>query len=236
MHTNYIFDLYGTLVDISTNEGKIFLWRKMKIWFGMNGVNYIKSTDIKKRYFELVNEHEKKAGYPNAEIKIEEVFKEMFLEKNVEITDELAATTARVFRMISMDFVTPYEGVIDTLKALKKAGKKIYILSNAQSVFTADEVKMVGLYELFDGVIYSSDTGYKKPAGEFFDVIFKKYNLKKEESIYIGNDQNTDIKGADDYGIDSLYIYTSISPKRPSQGQLPKSCTEIKNFTEVLNY
>ena len=29
MYKNYIFDLYGTLVDIRTDEGKNSLWKKM---------------------------------------------------------------------------------------------------------------------------------------------------------------------------------------------------------------
>ena len=28
MYQNYIFDLYGTLVDIHTNEKKAYLWEK----------------------------------------------------------------------------------------------------------------------------------------------------------------------------------------------------------------
>lgn len=28
MYQNYIFDLYGTLVDIHTNEKKAYLWKK----------------------------------------------------------------------------------------------------------------------------------------------------------------------------------------------------------------
>lgn len=29
MYKNYIFDLYGTLLDIHTNESKKYLWEKM---------------------------------------------------------------------------------------------------------------------------------------------------------------------------------------------------------------
>ena len=35
MYQNYIFDLYGTLVDIHTNEKKAYLWKKMSLFFGM---------------------------------------------------------------------------------------------------------------------------------------------------------------------------------------------------------
>lgn len=31
-YQNYIFDLYGTLVDIRTNERKAYLWQKMSLY------------------------------------------------------------------------------------------------------------------------------------------------------------------------------------------------------------
>ena len=37
MYQNYIFDLYGTLVDIHTNEKKAYLWEKMSLFFGRAG-------------------------------------------------------------------------------------------------------------------------------------------------------------------------------------------------------
>ena len=40
MYQNYIFDLYGTLVDIHTNEKKAYLWKKMSLFFGMKGAAY----------------------------------------------------------------------------------------------------------------------------------------------------------------------------------------------------
>ncbi|MBR5774174.1 MAG: phosphoribosylformylglycinamidine synthase subunit PurQ, partial [Clostridia bacterium] len=47
---------------------------------------------------------------------------------------------------------------------------KVYLLSNAQSCFTINELKECGLYDLFDGIIISSDVGRKKPYGEIFDI------------------------------------------------------------------
>lgn len=42
---------------------------------------------------------------------------------------------------------------------------------------------------------------------------FDRYGLEKSESIMIGNDYISDIGGAADFGIDSLYIHQSISPE-----------------------
>lgn len=33
MYRNFIFDLYGTLVDIHTNEYKPSLWKKMALFY-----------------------------------------------------------------------------------------------------------------------------------------------------------------------------------------------------------
>ena len=33
MYKNYIFDLYGTLIDINTDEWNVQLWKKMQILY-----------------------------------------------------------------------------------------------------------------------------------------------------------------------------------------------------------
>ena len=39
-YKNYIFDLYGTLVDINTDEWSAQLWKKMAILYGYYGAAY----------------------------------------------------------------------------------------------------------------------------------------------------------------------------------------------------
>ena len=40
MYKNYIFDLYGTLIDINTDEWSIDIWEKMAIYYGYKGAHY----------------------------------------------------------------------------------------------------------------------------------------------------------------------------------------------------
>lgn len=35
MYKNYVFDLYGTLIDINTDEWSIDIWEKMAIYYGL---------------------------------------------------------------------------------------------------------------------------------------------------------------------------------------------------------
>ena len=50
MYQNYIFDLYGTLADTHTNEGKHYLWNKLSAFFSAYGAIY-EPLELKKAYF-----------------------------------------------------------------------------------------------------------------------------------------------------------------------------------------
>ncbi len=237
MYNNFIFDLYGTLIDIYTNETKPYLWKKLSLWYSLKGAPYTPSA-LKSRYYilceDLEKEAKKKTGREFPEIKIEEIFYLMFTEYQLEDAAELAKTTAQIFRTMSIERLSLISGVLKTLEGLKKSGRKIYLLSNAQRVFTEPEIYLFSLNNYFDGILYSSDVGVKKPSLEFFQTLFTNYQLNKEESVMIGNDFDCDIVAATKFGIDSIYFYTGEFSK--SFGRLPQRCKCIQKIEEVLNY
>lgn len=237
MYQNYIFDLYGTLADIHTNEQKAYLWKKMACFFGMKGAVY-DFREMKKRYHDLVREKEKTAMERTAgngsvpEIQIGEVFAQMYEEKGVRVSDGEIADTARMFRAVSLEHLTLFDGVEQLLDAIHAAGKKAYLLSNAQALFTAPEIRMLGLDRKLDGILLSSDAGVKKPDPHFYRMLLDKYHLSPEESVMTGNDDLADCHGAAAVGMDSIYICTEQSPERKQP--LPENCREITDILQVL--
>ena len=222
MFKNYIFDLYGTLIDIRTDEEDDALWEKMVMVYGYKECHY-SVFEMRRHYKELCAREKAKikAEFPkrtNVDFDLRIVFRELYEIKGYTPSDEEVDLTASFFRCTSTKFIKLYDGVIDFLEALKKKGKKIYLLSNAQRSFTVPELKMMGLYDYFDGIFISSDLCASKPSVDFFDALFKKYKLKKIESIMIGNDFISDISGAYEFGIRSLYIHQEISS--PITGKL----------------
>ena len=242
--TNYIFDLYGTLVDIHTNESKASLWKNMAQIFSMMGVTYT-APELKKRYKELAREelrkrlfrvkeefHDNSIAERDIEIQLENVFYGLFEDRGIQTNEKMMAQTGITFRSLSLSYIRLYEGVPELLHKIHETGNKMYLLSNAQRLFTEPEMRMLGIYDGFDGILYSSDAGVKKPSAHFFDLLFQKYGLNKEESVMIGNEYRADILGAEEYGIKSVYIYTAQSGERPKR--LPENCTQINKITEVL--
>ena len=57
-YDNYVFDLYGTLVDIHTEEDFPKLWEKLALFFGYYGAIY-KPKELQKRYAALVSDCER---------------------------------------------------------------------------------------------------------------------------------------------------------------------------------
>lgn len=49
MFKNYLFDLYGTLVDINTDEDSKGLWGKLALFYKLKGADYT-SKELKITY------------------------------------------------------------------------------------------------------------------------------------------------------------------------------------------
>ena len=216
---NYVFDLYGTLVDIRTDEEDINVWSKLALFYGYYDAIY-DAEELNKRYLSLVNQEEDElistlsdVHEAHPEIKLENVFKKLYEEKGVNPSDELVIHTGQFFRVLTTEYIKLYDGVIELLSRLKKAGKKVYLLSNAQRIFTEYELHVLNIAQYFDDIFISSDYGTKKPDKRFFNMLIEKHSIKPNESIMIGNDMRSDIEGAQNVGMNTMYIHSNISPE-----------------------
>lgn len=236
-YPNCIFDLYGTLVDIHTDETQPRLWAEMAAWYRGHGAEYPAQT-LQDAYFRTVRKLEHGAASlrsdaheAHPEIQIEEVFRLLFLEKGVHAGLELAVHTGERFRKASMDYIRLYDGAAELLSSLRANGQHVYLLSNAQRIFTAYELRFLGIESMFDGIYLSSDYGCKKPDRRFYELLLNAHRIIPEEAIMVGNDGVCDIQGAQAVGLSTMYIRSNISPMEP----LPKAdyVLEEMNLTRV---
>ena len=200
-----LFDLYGTLVDIHTDENMSRLWKDFSGFLRSKGADY-GSAELKEAYFRIVSEKEEgsfDAHEAHPEIDISCVFREIYEDRGVTgVTDELIAETAVCFRKSSTTHIRLYAGAAGLLSALKHAGKRVILLSNAQSLFTVPELKALGIYDLFDRIYISSDYGCKKPDPSFFMLPVNDMDLDPAGCLMVGNDPVCDVRGALNVGIE----------------------------------
>lgn len=242
IYQNYIFDLYGTLVDIHTDESKASLWKKIAVYFSAQGAAYT-GKEIKERYIELIHEEEKrlhrklKKKYPDitvreVEIDLDRVFVKLYKEKGIKANRQLVKDSMVAFRAITMEKLRLFPGAAELLTGLKSEGKRVYLLSNAQTSFTLPEMKALGIDALFDDIFFSSNLEVKKPSTYFYHALFEKHGLKKEQSVMVGNDRWADVQGALDFGMEAIYLHTEQST--PFEGKLPKGCVQVDRLLDIL--
>lgn len=235
MYKNFIFDVYGTLVDIHTNEYESNTWQKLADTLDFYGVNYT-VDELRDTYFSSCELQmiARKAKFKYPEIDVVEVFTHLFDNKNQKATKSLATHLAQEFRAFSTDYINVFDGVEPTLAALKKAGKKLYIVSNAQRCFTQPELTRLGLIRYFDGIVYSSDWQCSKPDAALFNVLISRYKLDRKQCVYIGNDAFCDVEGARNAKIDCLWLKTSHTPRDSVAKFAPKYILHNGYMPDIL--
>lgn len=83
---------------------------------------------------------------------------------------------------------------------------KMLIITNGFEDIQSTKLSASGISNYFDNVITSEKAGHKKPAKEIFDYALHNGNFSANEVIMIGDNLNTDIKGAHNASIDSVYF------------------------------
>lgn len=235
MYDNIVFDIYGTLIDIHTDEQRIELWHNLSILLEGYGVS-IPEEELRKAYINgcsaQVKRRSKKYDYP--EVDVIKVFQGIAKKYDVTLSRRTAKAIAVSMRVLSTEYIKLYDNVKSTLEHLKERGKCLYILSNAQKCFTRRELKNLGLLKYFDGIVYSSDCGVAKPSAMFFNVIIEKYNLNKEHTIYVGNDALSDVNGARNAGISCVWLKTNHTSPDIFPEQPPEYVIEDGRIEELL--
>ena len=214
-YTDLIFDLYGTLVDIHTDENDL-VWEKTALYFSYYGASY-SGVQLKSDYESVVSDRASVAGqgyemYPD--IPFHEVLADLFRAKGVtEQADQLGLQAAQVFRLASTEYIRLYDDVLPALACLRHKGYRLWLLSNAQYAFTAFELRALGLTDQFDKIYLSSDYQCRKPDVRFFKALLDEQGLDPKKCLMIGNDRETDIAGAKKAGLATMYMHTNLTPK-----------------------
>lgn len=213
MYNNYIFDLYGTLIDIHTDENSPELWERLSLHFRYSGI----PAEPKELALEFQEEIGRQMAAPRVKCEYPdfdmlETFETIAGRRGVEPAPGWSAETVRWFRQLSMRRLQLYDGVEETLQSLKARNKKVFLLSNGQKTFVEAELRVLGIYDYFDGIAISSAAGISKPDPLFYQYLVREYGADLSSAVMIGNDSRTDIEGARRAGIDGCYIHSNSSP------------------------
>ena len=100
------------------------------------------------------------------------------------------------------------DGAREFLNALHMRGK-IYLITNGTPAAQYGRLESVGLRDFFDGIYISDEIGYAKPDRRFFEYVLCDAAIRPEECVVIGDSLSSDITGAVNAGLLSVWYNPS---------------------------
>lgn len=228
-----LFDLYGTLIDVETDEGMEELYRAIAHYFTYVGNQNMRRWDLRDLYYEVMKKQRALSGELYAEIDVIGIWKEVMQRKGIQHPDEenIAIFLAQLYRGISRKRLQLYNDVTRVLGELKKRFP-LGLVSDAQSCFSIAEMKVLGIHDFFNTLVISGDYGYRKPDPRLFLQALDTLGLRPEEAIYVGNDMFRDMFGARQLGIKTIF-FQSNQGEQSYKNVSPDYI--VRQFSEVLN-
>ena len=107
----------------------------------------------------------------------------------------------------------------------------LYLVTNGFDKMQTTKVNSGGIRHYFKDVMTSERAGFKKPEKEIFELILQQNGYTCHEAIMIGDNLLTDIAGANNAGIDSVFY----NPNRePHSGQASYEIASLIDLKSIL--
>jgi putative hydrolase of the HAD superfamily len=202
------FDLYGTLIDIRTDEDDPAVYATLAQYLAYFQVR-MAPGELQQQYRSRVRAAlaQSVERYPEADVY--EIFRDLtsgapglgsLSNARVADPDGLALSTAVLYRALTRRSFGVFPDVHQTLERLQ-AKYWLGLISDAQWVFTDPELAMTDLARFFPVRVLSSHVGVKKPDARIFAEAMRAVGVTPEDSVYVGDNPERDLAGARNAGM-----------------------------------
>jgi len=132
-------------------------------------------------------------------------------------TEEIIDTLAEAHQRVGL-WTVAIEGAVATVRALKNAGHRLGVVSNAEGRVERD-LEGAGYAGLFETVVDSHVVGVEKPDPEIFRIAMERMSVTPETAVYLGDVPAVDVAGARAAGLTPLLLdrhdlYASVDAPR----------------------
>ena len=165
-------------------------------------------------------------GEITAEILRSERFRRLFKKKGMNLHPEL----------VSKKYIASLSNCSFLLDGAKEiisffCGKcQIALITNGLSDVQHQRITNSIIAPFFEHIFISEEIGSAKPHPAIFAFALKHYpEIEKEETLIIGDNLNSDIKGGNDFGIHTCWF----NPKKMKNNLPFKPTYEIRNLMEL---
>ena len=229
-YKDLFFDLDHTIWDFELNSKETLWDLHLKYELEAKGIH---DFDVFYSQYSVHN-HRLWDRYTKGFIKQEELrWKRIYLSLlDYKIADEALS------KEMSVDYLDilpnkknlfPY--TIEILEYLKSKDYSMHLITNGFESVQFKKIKNSNLADYFTEVITSEASNSLKPNKEIFEYALKVSNANVETSIMIGDNEDADIQGAINAGMDSIFVnHLQIQPTVPATHTI----THLKELENIF--
>jgi putative hydrolase of the HAD superfamily len=202
------FDLYGTLVEIETDEGSARTQEAFEDWVARAHDSAAAAREHERPLFEAIRRATAPGPFGEPDLgPVIAAHLEPVLGRTPDPHEVAAAATA--FRGASRSRLTLVPGAVDALRRLADRFR-LGLVSNAQSLFTRPELEELGLSPWFDPLVISSEVGVRKPGREIFARALAAAGTDPAHALHVGDDPHADVEGAAAVGMRTCLVGPAV--------------------------
>lgn len=122
-------------------------------------------------------------------------------------------------------------GAMDFCRSLKRAGRTLAIATNGLPVAQRGRYERLGMKEVIPHLFISMEMGAAKPRKEYFDLVLEALCVTdRSRVIMIGDSLKTDVQGANNAGLDSIWY----NPRGSALSGPAQPTYTAKDYGEIL--
>ena len=148
------------------------------------------------------------------------------------LTDRFCLEAGSLF----LDFCSSKPGLVagarELVHYLRAKGYRMHLCSNGFHEVQYKKLRACGLHDCFDSIILSEDAGANKPSALFFDYAVGQTGARKDTTLMIGDNLQTDIRGAKDYGLAAAYF--NRFPEYPASIAVDYEVSSLSELMDIL--
>ena len=201
-YTHLLFDLDNTLLDFNQSS-------KLAFFAAMHQLEVHPTEDFYKRYKKINAAVWKQledgiiaqAIVPNLRF-------QLFLESENIVADPAEVNAQYLAQLVEHTLLI--DGAMELVKEWATRFK-MAIATNGLKIVQRPRIERASLTPFFETIVVSDEIGCSKPSKEYFEYTFQQLGMpEKNKVLMIGDSLNSDIRGANEYGIDSCWYNPSV--------------------------
>ncbi|MBQ8463359.1 MAG: YjjG family noncanonical pyrimidine nucleotidase [Prevotella sp.] len=228
-YTDIFIDFDDTLYDTHGNAvialGEVFSHFRLERYFDDPEVFY---DDYWRTNIDLWSRYAQ--GQITRDFLIVERFRHpLSLGRGLQVTEAFCLQVSDVFLDHCSDKPGVVDGAHELMAHLRRQGYRIHMASNGFHEVQYRKLEACGLRRHFDTIILSEDAGANKPSPQFFAYALSVAGARPKSSVMIGDNYATDIVGARQAGLDTIYF--NHYPAYPAPGPVTH---EVASLREII--